>query len=264
LLGSAVLSSRHLSQVQMTRRAGVGLTAANTILAGAGSLAVAPGTTDSFAYWVGIDSAIVIAAVYFVRGPVFGLAALILDLAALAVGLLVTGSTISPDLWVSILAGPAIGGGVAAAMLASFRRLSNYTESQLADYRERLRLQARAESISRVDDVTLENVRHMAGPVLGAVISSPASDPDLQTAAALANATLRDELLAPGFLTADLSEQVRAARAAGARITIDFPRQADALVQAARGLLAATLAGLDVGDDVTLQAHPSTEEHPRC
>ncbi len=82
-------------------------------------------------------------------------------------------------------------------------------------------------------------------------------------AATLANATLRDELLAPGFLTTTLAERVRAARAAGASITIDFARQSDvALVQAARELLAATLADLGADDDVTFQVHPPAEGHP--
>jgi len=47
-------------------------------------------------------------------------------------------------------------------------------------------------------------------------------------AAALANATLRDELLAPGFPTPALAERVRVARTAGALITVDFTRPGDA------------------------------------
>ena len=70
----------------MTRSTAVGLTAANTILAAVGSLAVAPGTTDTFAYSVSGDSGIVVAAVYFVRGPVWGLTALAFDAAALLTG----------------------------------------------------------------------------------------------------------------------------------------------------------------------------------
>ena len=87
--------------------------------------------------------------------------------------------------------------------------------------------------------------------------------PALRTAAALASATLRDELLAPGFLTGALSERVRAARTAGASITVDFARQEDAaLVETARELLDAALADLGPGDDVTLQVHPSADEDP--
>ena len=79
----------------------------------------------------------------------------------------------------------------------------------------------------------------------------------------MANATLRDELLAPGFLTPSLAEHVRATRTAGASIAIDFAQQPDiALVQTARELLAAALAGLDGGSYVILQAHPPAEEHP--
>ena len=65
----AALCARYLSQVRMTRSAAVSLVAANTFLAVVGSLAVAPGTTDSFAYGVATESSIIIAAVYFVRGP---------------------------------------------------------------------------------------------------------------------------------------------------------------------------------------------------
>ncbi len=162
-----------------------------------------------------------------------------------------------------ILTGPAIGAGMAAAMLAVFRNLASHTESQLAGYRERLRLQARAEAISRVDNAALDDARRVAGPVLEAVIASPAPDPDLRMAATLANATLRDELLAPGFLTPPLAERVRAARTAGAGITIDFARQTEEeLTKAARRLLAAALAGLDADSDVTLQVHPSAEDRP--
>jgi signal transduction histidine kinase len=259
----AILSARYLSRVRMTHWQAVGLALGNGILATVGSLAVAPGTTDAFAYWVAGVSGIVIAAVYFIRGPVFGLTSLGLDVAALTVGLVVTGGGIAAGGWVSVLTSPAIGAGLAAAMLAAFRSLSSHTESQLDAYRARLRWQTRAETVSRVDNAALDNARHLAGPVLDAVISSPAPTPDLQTAAAMANATLRDELLAPGFLTASLGAQVRAARAIGARITVDFARRSEAaLVRTARALLAAALTDLDVGDDVTLQVHPSAEGHP--
>lgn len=263
MLGLAVVSAQYLSQVRMTRQVGVGLVAANTILAAVASLAVAPGTTDAFAYWVAGNSGIVIAAVYFIRGPLFGLTALAFDLAALTIGLVRTGHGLAVGGWVSMLTSPVIGAGLAAAMLAAFRTLSSHTESQLAGYRERLRLQARAEAISRVDRTALENARRLAGPVLSAIISSPARDPDLQTAAALANATLRDELLAPGFLTAALAESVYAARAAGASITVKFARQSDTvLAETARELLAAALADLDADDDITFEMHPGTEGHP--
>jgi hypothetical protein len=159
--------------------------------------------------------------------------------------------------------GSVAGSAVAAAMLAAFRRLSSRTESQLAEYRDRLRRQARAEAISRVDNAALDHARRVAGPVLDAVISSPAPDPDLRIAAALASATLRDELLAPGFLTPPLADRVRVTRMAGANITIDVARQPETrLVQAARELLAAALAGLDAGSRATLQVHPSARERP--
>jgi len=99
--------------------------------------------------------------------------------------------------------------------------------------------------------------------VLSAVISSPARDPVLQTAAALANATLRDELLAPGFLTPLLAERVRTARIAGAHVAVDVPRQGGAaLTETARELLAAALADLDADGDITLQVHPAAEGDP--
>jgi hypothetical protein len=160
------------------------------------------------------------------------------------------------------------GSAVAATMLAAFWSLSRRTESQLAEsqlaeYRDRLRRQARAEAISRVDNAALDNARRVAGPVLDAVISSPAPDPDLRIAAALASATLRDELLAPGFLTPPLADRVRVTRTAGANITIDFARQPETrLVQTARELLAAALAGLDAGSRATLQVHPPARGHP--
>jgi hypothetical protein len=259
--GLAALCARHLSQVRMTRRVAVSVTAANAILVAVGSLAVAPGTTDSAAYWAGLLSAIVIAAVYFIRGPVPGLTALALDVAALTAGLMETGYAISSlSVWISILSGPPTSAGVAAMMLAAFRKLSSHIESQLAEYRERLRGQARAEAISRVDGAALENARHVAGPVLSAVISRQAPDAALRTAAALANATLRDQLLAPGFLTAALAGRLRAARTAGVRVTVNIAWQQDSdLVQTARSLLAAALADLDPADSATVHVHPPAE-----
>jgi signal transduction histidine kinase len=263
MVGVAVVCARCLSRVRMTRQAAASLTAAVTALAAAGTLAVAPGTTDAFSYWVSGNTGIVIAAVYFVCGPVPGLTTLALDLVALTVGVLATGSAIPVGARASILGSPMIGAGFAVGFLAAFRGLSNYTESQLARYRERLSLQARAEAISRADQAALEDARRVAGPVLALAASVQAPDPALRMAAALANATLRDELLAPGFLTTTLAESVRAARTAGACITVDIARQGDtALVETARGLLAAALADLGDGGDVTLQVHPSAEEHP--
>jgi hypothetical protein len=158
---------------------------------------------------------------------------------------------------------PAVGAGVSATMLAAFRSLSSRTESQLAEYRDRLRRQARAETVSRADAAALDYARRVAGPVLDAVISSPVPDPDLRITAALASATLRDELLAPGFLTPPLADRVRATRMAGANIIIDFaPQPETGLVQTARELLAAALAGLDAGSHVTLQVHPPARERP--
>jgi len=105
----------------------------------------------------------------------------------------------------------------------------------------------------------------VAGPVLDLAASTHAHapDPDLRLAAGLANATLRDELLAPGFLTTALAQSIRAARTMGARITVDFARQVDAaLVETARELLAAALADLGECDEVTLQVHPPAKGHP--
>jgi signal transduction histidine kinase len=258
-VGLAVICARCLSQVQMTCRVAASLTAAVTALAAVGSLAVAPGTTDPFAFWVSGNTGIVIAAVYFIRGPVPGLTALALDLAALTVGVLACGG-IPLGARASILGAPVIGAGFAVGFRAAFRGLSNSTESQLADYRQRLSWQARAEAISRVDQAALEDARRVAGPVLALAASAQAPGPTLRLAAALANATLRDELLAPGFLTTALAEHVRAARTTGARITVDFARQGDAtLVETARELLAAALADVGPHDEITLQVHPPTE-----
>jgi signal transduction histidine kinase len=263
LLVLAAASTRNVSRVHLARPTAVGMAVAVTALTAAGSLAVAPGATDAFAYWVAGESAILIAVLYFLQGPAFGLTVLAIDLAALTAGLLVTGSAISPGGWVSILTSPVIGAGLAAGMLAAFRSLSDYTESQLTQYSEGLRRQARAEAISRVDSAALENARRVAGPVLSLVASGEAANDALRTAAALANATLRDELLAPGFLTAPLAARVRAARTSGARITVDIARHGDAaLVGMARRLLAAALTDLDTAGDVTLQAHPPAEGHP--
>ena len=131
MLGLAALCARYLSEVRMTGRAALGLVAANTVLATVGTLAVAPGATDAFAWWVAGVSGIVIAAVYFIRGPAFGLSALVFDAAALTAGLVVTGGGIAASGWVSVLTSPAIDAGLAVGFLAAFRGLSRYAESQL-------------------------------------------------------------------------------------------------------------------------------------
>jgi hypothetical protein len=148
-------------------------------------------------------------------------------------------------------------------MLAAFRNVSSHTELQLAGYRDRVRLHARAGAISRVDNAALENVRRVAGPVLERVASGEAPSPALRMGAVLADATLRDDLLAPGFLTPVLAERVRAARIAGAHVTVDVARLGDAvLTETARRLLAAALAGLAAGDGVTLKIYPPAGESP--
>lgn len=263
MLGLGALCARLLSQVRMTGRVAAGLAAANTVLALVGTLVIAPGTTDAFACWVAGDSGIVIAAVYFICGPMPGLATLAADLAALLAGLLATGRAITAGAWLGIVTSPVIGAGLAVGFLAAFRGLSRYTESQLAAYGERLRLQARAEVMSRVDSAALENARRVAGPVLNLVASGQVPDANLRMSAALANATLRDELLAPGFLTPHLAERVRAARAAGVRVAMVVPQQGEAaLAETARELLAAALADLDADDEVTLQTYPAAVGHP--
>jgi signal transduction histidine kinase len=185
MLALAALCARYLSNVRMTRRAALGLAAANTVLAAAGTLVIAPGTTDAFAYWVAGDSGIVIAAVYVICGPVPGLATLAADLAALLAGLSATGRAIAAGAWLGTLISPVIGAGLAVGFLAAFRGLSRYTESQLAEYGERVRRQARAEAMSRVDSAALENARRVAGPVLDLVASGQAPDANLRMAAAL-------------------------------------------------------------------------------
>ncbi len=137
-----------------------------------------------------------------------------LDLAALTVGLRVTGGAVSAGIWASILAGPPISMGVAAALRAAFRSLSGRIESRLTEYGERVRLQAWAQAISRVDNAAPENARRVAGPVLEEVASGQAPSPALWIAAVLADATLRDDLLASGFLT-PLAERVRAGTGCG-------------------------------------------------
>jgi hypothetical protein len=205
----------------------------------------------------------VVATLYFLRGPVFGLTALGFDLAALLTGILVTGRAIASGAWLGILISPVIGVGLAVGFLAAFRSLSKYNESQLTEYSQRLRLQARAEAMSRADSTALENARRVAGPVLDLVAAGHALDADLRKAAALANATLRDGLLAPDFLTAVLAERVHAARRAGILVTIDFAREGNsALLETARGLLAAALSDLTAGDEVTLQVYPAAKGDP--
>jgi signal transduction histidine kinase len=271
LFGLTALSARNVSRVRMTPLTAVGYAAAVAVLVELATLAVAAGTTDGYAYWVAGESGILIGVLFFLRGPAFGLSALALDLAALSAGLIAAGNAISSGGWVGILASPVLGGGLGVAFRIAFRSLSAYTERQLADYGLRLRRQARAEAMSRVDRTALEHARQLAGPVLSLVASGQPPSVALRAEAEMAGAVLRDELLAPGFLTADLAWRVRSARICGALVTVRSPRQHDAaLTEAARQLLAATLGGGggggDDGDgavaDATLHVHPPAEGQP--
>jgi hypothetical protein len=81
--------------------------------------------------------------------------------------------------------------------------------------------------------------------------------------AVLADATLLDELLAPGFLTPALADRVRAARTVGVHVTVDVARLGDAVLpETARRLLDGALTGLAAGDVVTLKVHPPAEGSP--
>lgn len=261
LLGLAAASARNINRLQMTRQAAVGLAAALTTLVTLGSLAVAPGTTDAFAYWVSGESTILVAVIYFLQGPAFGLAVLALDLSALMAGILVTGNAIPRGAWVGILGTPVLAAGLAVGHRAAFRGLSNYTERQLDDYRELQRLQARVEATSRVDRASLENARRVAGPVLNRIATGGPPDATLHLAADLASAVLRDELLAPHFLTPALADLLHAARTVGVRVTVNIaPQENTALTESARRLIAAALADPASVTEATLQMHPPTEE----
>ncbi len=163
----------------------------------------------------------------------------------------------------AILTSPVRAAAVAAAMLAAFRNVSSHTELRLAEYSYQVRLHARAEAISRGDNAALENARRVAGPVLERVASGQPPDPALPMGAVLADATLRDEQLVPGFLTPALAERVRAARITGMHVTVDVARLGDAVLpETARRLLAAALAGLAAGNGVTLKVYPPGEGSP--
>lgn len=255
--------ARNVSRMRMSLRLAAFLVIAVTALVTVGTLAVAHGTTDAFAYWIAGQSSTLIGIIVLLRGPAAGLVALALDLAALTAGLLAAGPVMSGGGWVGILASPVLGAGGGAGFLAGFRSLSTSTERQLAEYGERLRSQARAAAMSRADSAALEHARRVAGPVLSQLASGLPRSAALRTAAELAGATLRDELLAPGFLTAALAGRVRAARTSGAQVTVNTSRHDDtALTGAARELLAAALARIDAVAEVTLHLHPPAEGQP--
>jgi hypothetical protein len=259
LLGLAAASAPNVSRVQMTHSAAVFRIAVVTVLTAAGTLAVRPGATDAFAYWASGESAVLITAIYFVKGPAFGLTAVALDIGALTAGLFVTGSGIPRGAWLTILASPVLAAGLAIGFRFAFRSLSRYTELRLREYEERQRRVARAEAIMRVDVTALENARVIAGPVLAQIVAGAPPSAALRSAAGLASQALRDELLAPGFVTGDLADQVRAARAAGVTVTVDIAREGgSAMTEVARRLLCTALIHIEEASSVTLQVHPET------
>lgn len=255
-------TARNVSLVRMTAKAALSLAVAAIVLAAAGSLSVAPGTTDAFSYWVSGESAVLISVLYFLRGPVFGLTVVLLEMTAISLGLITSGGTLPKGAWVGVLAAPVLAAGLAAGVLAAFRSLSRYTELQLAQYSEGLRLQARAEAFNRVDGMALQNARRVAGPVLERMAAGEPPSEDLQLSAALADAELRDELLAPGFFMPDLADVVRAARAAGTQVTVNVSRQdGTGSTEVARDLLATALTSGAI-QSVTLHQYAATGENP--
>ena len=256
-------SATNVSRAEMTRFTAIAEIFALTAFVAAGTLAVAPGTTDAFAYWISGESAVLITVLYFIRGPAFGLTATALDLAALLTGLSVTGSGIPHGAWLSILASPVLGAGLGLGFRLAFGGLSKYARRQLENYREHQRALARAEAVNRVDTASLETARRIAGPIIDRVASGEEPSKELRTAARLAGDTLRDELLAPAFLSRDLAERVRAARTTGVTVTVDVAREhASPLAREAKKLLAAALANLNAVTDVRLQLHAPAGAHP--
>jgi hypothetical protein len=180
------------------------------------------------------------------------------------VGLVAAGNAMPAGGWVGILGSPVLGAGSGFAFLVAFRSVSRSTEHQLAEYRDRERLQARTEAMSRVDATALEHARQVAEPLLRQVASGEPPSAALRTEAGLAAATLRDELLAPRFIDAGLADRIRTARAAGAQVTVDSARHphAASLHGPARELLAAALARADAVAEVALHIHPATSGEP--
>jgi signal transduction histidine kinase len=258
------ISARNVSRVRMPRRTAARLALADAGLALLGTLAVTPGTTDGFAYWIGGESSTIVGIIVLLCGPGAGTLALLADLAALAVGLLAAGNAMPVGGWVGILGSPVLGAGGGFAFLVAFRSVSKSTERQLAEYRDRERLQARTEAMSRVDATALDHARQVAEPLLHRVASGEVPSAALRTEAELAGATLRDELLAPRFIDAGLADRIRAARAAGARVTVDIARHAHAasLHRPARDLLAAALVQADAVAEVALHIHPAVGGEP--
>jgi signal transduction histidine kinase len=256
-------SARSMSQMRLGPVPAAFLIAALAALVAVGALSVRPGATDPGAYWMALESAVLVGSLMLMRGPATGLAALALVLAALAAGLLAAGHAVPGGTWVGTLASPVLGAGAGLGFLAAIRNLSQRTEGQLAEYRDRLRRQARVAALSRVDSHALANARRIAGPVLSQVASGRPPSDRLRTAAGLAEATIRDELLAPGLLTPALAERVRAARTGGARITIASPgRQDPALVESARQLLDAALTPAGAVGYLRLDVHPPLSSEP--
>lgn len=263
LLVVTAASAANVSRAEMTWPGAVARIVALTACTAAGSLAVAPGTTDAFAYWISGESAILVTVIYFVRGPVLGLTAAVLDLGALLAGLSMTGSAIPPGARPSIEASPLLGAGLGLGFRLAFIGLSRYAAGQLEEYRERRRALARAEAVSRVDRAALATARRIAGPIIDLVALGQKPSAALRTAARLAGESLRDELLAPDFLSAELAERVRAARTTGVSVTVDVAREyASPLAREAKKLLAAALANLKGVTEVRLQLHAAAGVHP--
>ena len=263
LLILTAASAGHVTRAEMTKPAAIAGIFALTAFVTAGALAVAPGTTDAFAYWISGESAVLITVIYFVRGPGFGLVAMALDVGGLLVGLSVTGSQISPGAWLSVLASPVLGAGLGLGFRLAFSGLSRYARQQLDEYAEHQRARARAHAVSLVDSAALETARSIAGPVIDRVALGEPSSAELTTAARLAGDALRDELLAPDFLSTELAERVRTARTTGVTVTVDIAREHPSpLAREAKKLLAAALANLNAVTDVRLQLHPPAGVHP--
>lgn len=218
----AVISARHASRLRMTTAQAMSLAAANTILAFLGVVSINPAGTDAFAYWMGGQSGIAVAAIAVSCGWRMTAVALTADVTALSLGLHTSHSQISQGGWFGCVGSPIIAAAFGYAHRRGFVRVD-------ADLRAGVEGQARAQTslareraAQRQERLSLERSRLLMLPLLSITTDAALRNPRMVSQ--LANDTRRligDELRAPQLCDAALIDRLTAHRSRGTKIELE-------------------------------------------
>lgn len=218
-------------------------------LAVLGVVAVDPGTTDGFAYWVAGLSAIPLAALTATVPPIGAVLCALADIAALAVGLALSDTGLTAGAAVGVLGAPPVAVALSAGLRLGLQRHERELELSQAEELRAVEAIAAAEAVAAADEASVAGARTLCAPLLGMLEERTAGPPsaaapdgdDLRRLARTTLTLLRLDLTAPR-LTAGLLPRLRDVVDAGTEVALVDSRRRDGPLSAtARALLAASL-----------------------